>query len=53
MNILLVTFLSCSQVFAIAQRLQNVPMLTKEQKTEIIQEIRKVVPTCPVIIQNN
>jgi hypothetical protein len=53
MNILLVTFLSCSQVFAIVQRLQNVPMLTKEQKREIMLELRRVVPTCPIIIKDN
>jgi hypothetical protein len=53
MSIFLVTILSCSQVFAIARRLQNISLLTKEQKNEIILELRKVVPTCPVIIRNN
>jgi hypothetical protein len=52
MSIFLVTFLNCSQVQAIANRLQNIALLTPEQKTEIIQELRKVVPTCPVIIKN-
>jgi hypothetical protein len=53
MSIFLVTILSCSQVFAIVQRLQNIYLLTKEQKNEIILELRKVVPTCPVIIKYN
>jgi hypothetical protein len=51
MSIFLVTFLNCSQVQAIANRLQNIAMITPEQKYEIIKEIKKVVPTCPVIIK--
>jgi hypothetical protein len=52
MSIFLVTFLNCSQVQAIVTRLYNIALLTPEQKIEIIQEIKKVVPTCPVIIKN-
>jgi hypothetical protein len=52
MNIFLITFLSCSQVQAIATRLQNIALLTLQQKNEIIEEIKKVVPTCPIIIKN-
>jgi hypothetical protein len=52
MSVLLVTFLSCSQVQVIADRLQNIALLTLEQKKEIIQELKKVVPSCPVIIKN-
>ena len=52
MNIFLITFLSCSQVQAIATRLQNIALLTSHQKNEIIEEIKKVVPTCPIIIKN-
>jgi hypothetical protein len=52
MNIFLITFLSCSQVQAIAARLQNIALLTSQQKNEIIEEIKKVVPSCPVIIKN-
>jgi hypothetical protein len=53
MSIFLVTFLSCNQVLAIANRLQNIALLTPEQKTAIVEELRKVVPTCPVIIRKN
>jgi hypothetical protein len=52
MLIFLVTFLNCSQVLAIANKLQNIALLTSEQKIEIIQELKRVVPTCPVIIKN-
>jgi hypothetical protein len=53
MSILLVTFLSCNQLSAIANRLQNITMLTTQQKNEIMIELIKVVPTCPVIIHQN
>jgi hypothetical protein len=53
MSIFLVTILSCSQVFEIVQRLQNISLLTKEQKNEIVLELRRVVPTCPILIKNN
>lgn len=52
MSIFLVTFLSCSQIQATINRLQNLAVLSQEQKTEIIQELKRVVPTCPVIIKN-
>jgi hypothetical protein len=52
MNIFLIIFLSCSQVQAISARLQNIALLTSQQKDEIIKEIKKVVPTCPIIIKN-
>jgi hypothetical protein len=49
----LTTFLSCSDIVAIANRLANVKLLTPEQKTEILWELKKVVPTCPLIIKPN
>jgi hypothetical protein len=52
MSIFLVTFLNCSQVQTIANKLQNIAMLTSEQKTEIVEELKKAVPTCPVVIKN-
>jgi hypothetical protein len=51
MSVFLITFLSYNQVLAIANKLQNIAMLTSQQKSEIIQELKKVVPTCPVIIE--
>jgi hypothetical protein len=53
MSILLVTFLSCSQVLAIAYRLQGIAMLSPQQKYEIMVELKKVVPTCPAIINKD
>jgi hypothetical protein len=53
MSIFLITFLSCSQVQTVVNRLQGIAMLTPQQKTEIAQELKKVVPSCPVIIRKN
>jgi hypothetical protein len=52
MSIFLVTFLNCSQVLAISNKLQNIVMITPEQKIAIVEEFKKVVPTCPVVIKN-
>ena len=49
----LTTILSCSDIMMIANRLVNVKLLTSEQKTEILWELKKVVPSCPLIIKPN
>jgi len=51
MSILLVTFLNCRQLLSLVNRLEKVASLTTQQKQEIMVELRKVVPTCPVIIK--
>ena len=48
-----ITIISCSQAFGVFNRLQNVVGLTPTQKIEVIQEIRKVIPSCPILIQND
>lgn len=52
-SVFLTTFLSCSDVLKIADRLASVRLLTPEQKTEILWELKKVVPSCPLIIKPN
>jgi hypothetical protein len=52
MELLSVTIISCSQAIQIFDRLQNVIGLSPRQKIEVITEIRKVIPTCPIIIKN-
>ena len=37
----------------IVNRLMNVKLLTVEQKTEILLELKKAVPSCPLIIKPN
>jgi len=46
------TIISCSQAVALIQRLTNVVGLTEKQKSEIVIELRKIVPSCPVRVNN-
>jgi hypothetical protein len=52
-TLFLTTILSCSDIVTIANRLVNVKLLTPQQKTEILWELKKVVPSCPLIIKPN
>jgi hypothetical protein len=47
------TIITCSQALNIIHRIQRVVGLTEVQKTEIVQEIRKVIPFCPVTIKKD
>ena len=42
------TIITCSQAIGIVNRLQQVVGLSYYQKMEIIREITKVIPSCPV-----
>lgn len=52
MALLSVTIISCSQAFQLFNRLQSVIGLTPTQKIEVAMEIKKVIPSCPIIIKN-
>jgi len=47
------TIISYSQDLSIIHRIQRVVGLTDVQKTEIVQEIRKVIPFCPVTVKKD
>lgn len=49
----LTTILSCNQLNSVVSRLENVALLSSRQKIEIVNELRKIVPSCPLIIKNN
>ena len=49
----LTTTISCSDALNIIQRITKVVGLTQLQKTEIVQEIRKSIPFCPVIVKKD
>jgi len=53
MVVFLSTIITCNQALGIIHRLTNVVGLTQSQKIEIISEVRKVAPSCPVTIQKN
>ena len=42
------TIITCSDALNLIHRLTKVVGLNEVQRTEIVQEIRKVVPSCPV-----
>lgn len=44
------TIISCTQAINLINRVSSVMGLTDLQRREIVTEIRKVVPSCPVII---
>jgi hypothetical protein len=52
-SILALTTISCTDALKIINRIVNVTGLTPLQKTEIIQEVRKTIPFCPVVIKND
>ena len=47
------TIITCSQALSIIHRIQKVVGLTDVQKTEIVQEIRKVIPFCPITVKKD
>ena len=52
-TLLLTTTISCADALSIIDRLTKVAGLTPIQKTEIIQEVRKTIPFCPVTIKKD
>lgn len=52
-SLFLTTTISCYDVLGIIHRLKEVAGLTQIQKYEIIQEVRKTVPSCPIIIKKD
>ena len=46
--LLLTKFITCSDALNLIHRITRVVGLSEVQRTEIVQEIRKVVPSCPV-----
>ncbi len=53
MIVLLVASISCTQAVGLLQRISNISELTETQKTEIITEIHKTIPSCPVILNKD
>ena len=53
MVLLLTVSITCTQALNLLQRITQVVGLTQLQKTEIISEIRKTIPFCPVTIRKD
>lgn len=50
--LLLTTLITCSQMNSIVNRVLTHANLTLTQKTEIVEEFKKLIPSCPVEIKN-
>jgi hypothetical protein len=44
------TIITCSDALNLIHRLTRVVGLSEVQRTEIVKEIRKVIPSCPIKI---
>lgn len=44
------TIITCSQALNLINRVSSVVGLTDVQKKEIVLELKKVIPSCPVIV---
>jgi len=53
MVVLLTATISCTQALSVLYRITKVVGLTEPQKTEIISEIRKTIPFCPITIRKD
>ncbi len=51
--IILTTVISCSQALSIINRVTSVVGLNDKQKFEIISELKKIVPSCPITIKKD
>jgi hypothetical protein len=47
------TIISCSQAIQLLNNLANVAGLTLKQKIEIVDEIKQLVPSCPIKIERD
>lgn len=45
------TIISCSQALQVIDRLQKIVGLTPIQRKEILIEIEKVIPSCPIVVK--
>jgi predicted RND superfamily exporter protein len=52
-NLFLTTIITCSQAVQIINRIQNHINLSQQVKIELIETIRQVIPTCPVVIKKD
>lgn len=47
------TIISCSQAVGLINRVASMVDLTPKQRTEIIAELRSLIPSCPVTIKKD
>lgn len=52
-SIFLTTVISCSQAIKTLNKLTSVVGLTEYQKNEIVVELKKIIPSCPITIKKD
>jgi hypothetical protein len=52
-GLFLTTTITCSQAVQIIKRIQTHISLPQPVKVELVEIIRKVIPTCPVVIKKD
>ncbi len=52
-SLILVTIISCSQAYDIVNRVSYALGLNYQQKVQVVSEIKKIIPSCPIIIKGN
>ena len=52
-SLFLTTTITCSQAVQIINRIQSHVNLPQQVKIELIEIIRQVIPTCPVIVKKD
>jgi hypothetical protein len=50
-TIFLTTILNCNQIIGISKRMESVGVLTIRQKTALLLELKKLVPSCPILVK--
>lgn len=52
-TLFLTTVISCQQLHSIANKVVFNTLMSTKQKTELIIELQKMVPSCPLIIKDD
>lgn len=50
--VLLTTLITCSQLSQLVSNVTSVVKMNEQQKREIVEELKKSITSCPLIIQN-
>lgn len=52
-NLFLTTVISCNQFNSVIQRIESYPGFTVFQKIELIKELKRFIPSCPIQVKKN
>ena len=52
-GLFLTTIITCSQAMSVINRIEVKDNLSKQIKSELIAEIKKIIPTCPIVVKED